>query len=221
MDEDHNVRNDNISNFGRSNVNIDDHDCGGSRGGSGSAGSDGISGVNNNGSTRNISNRNRNRNRGHNSNYGSGTNGIINVEVARMSGQRSSREGGDSASVEAGCFPRESRRHVEDNNEHGGFERCYGSGQVEGGSGAGDEEDRFRRSIGHTEEEEHQRQRWKVPIQSNNNFQNGGLAVFSWGRGEDGQLGIGDTRCDTISFSFVCRLFVYLFVITFPLDGVL
>ena len=82
-----------------------------------------------------------------------------------MSGQRSSSHGGSAASVAAGCTVSESSISA------------AASGAVFGPL--------------HTRPEA----QWPGGDLSMGNFYVlGGLAVFSWGRGEDGQLGIGDTR---------------------------
>mmetsp|Transcript_34774 Transcript_34774/g.52483 ORF Transcript_34774/g.52483 Transcript_34774/m.52483 type:complete len:191 (+) Transcript_34774:195-767(+) len=103
-----------------------------------------------------------------------------------MSGQRSSSSGGAAASVAAGCTLRESASRSSlmraraaaaassmslSSTAAGAPSASYGGGLLSGGTSTASFGHRHHHSSG----------------------VDGGLAVFSWGRGEDGQLGIGDT----------------------------
>ena len=95
-----------------------------------------------------------------------------------MSGERSdSSSGGPSASVAAGCSLSESSRARPAFDAGRGAFGSAGSGSAgEAGSGSAQTAGLSSSFVG----------------RGSGNA--GGLAVFSWGRGEDGQLGIGDTR---------------------------
>ena len=96
-----------------------------------------------------------------------------------MSGERSdSSSGGPSASVAAGCSLSESSRA---RPAFGG-----GSGAGSGSAGSG--------SAGEAGSGSAQTAGLSSSFMGRGSGAGGGLAVFSWGRGEDGQLGIGDTR---------------------------
>ena len=81
-----------------------------------------------------------------------------------MSGQRSSSHGGSAASVAAGCTVSESS--ISSAASLAGL-HTHPEAQWPGGEPSS--------TMGMV-------------------YAYGGLVVFSWGRGEDGQLGIGDTR---------------------------
>mmetsp|Transcript_36127 Transcript_36127/g.73367 ORF Transcript_36127/g.73367 Transcript_36127/m.73367 type:complete len:112 (+) Transcript_36127:323-658(+) len=104
-----------------------------------------------------------------------------------MSGERSdSSSGGPSASVAAGCSLSESSRARPSFVGSGGIATGGGGGAAAAGAGSGSAQTAGLSSS----------------FMGRGTGNASGLAVFSWGRGEDGQLGIGDTRC--VCFVFCC-----------------
>jgi Regulator of chromosome condensation (RCC1) repeat len=130
-----------------------------------------------------------------------------------MSGQRSADDGdignggsGSSSGMAGGCSMREGSDEMQRFNRFNGGS----SNSNDGGGGGG---------TGHND---------NLPYPNNllNSYSNSsttatthsdGLAVFTWGRGEDGQLGLGDTA-DQDEPTYVSSYWIFLsqFIFSFP-----